>query len=116
MKCAGASVWGRQGSSNLFVLLVCKQWCANAVFKKDQAPVEMINVGTMMGKGKLQVPDTETRMSGNTGTFLCSTILSYRITLPYRPHKYPKIGRYWHKIDVAVLSNDGIFRYQGLKV
>ena len=62
-------------------------------------------------KSMLQVPGTG--VSGNTRTYLCSSIASYlTILLCSRPHKinhkYPRRGRYWY-INLSVLSKYSIW-------
>ena len=50
-----------------------------------------------MGKSKLQVPDTGTRVLDNTRPFLCSSIVSFWITLACSKERKDHIfGQYWY--------------------
>ena len=69
------------------------------------------------GKSILQVPDTGTRVLDNTTPFLCSSIVSFWITLACsKERKYHIFGRYWYTLNVPVLVNTGTFQYLGPEV
>ena len=69
------------------------------------------------GKSILQVPDTGTWVLDNTRSFLCSSILSFWITLACSKEcKYHIFGQYWYTRNVPVLTNTGMFQYLGLEV
>ena len=69
------------------------------------------------GKSILQVPDTSTRVLDNTRPFLCSSIVSFQITLACsKERKYHIFWQYWYTINVPVLTNTGTFQYLGPEV
>ena len=69
------------------------------------------------GKSILQVPDTGTRVLDNTIPFLCSSIVSFWITLACsKERKYHIFGQYWYTKNVPVLTNTGTFQYLGPEV
>ena len=70
-----------------------------------------------MGKSKLQVPDTGTRVLDNTRPFLHSSIVSFWIT-PARSKecKYHIFRQYWYTRNVPVFNNTGTFQYLGPEV
>ena len=68
------------------------------------------------GKSILQVPDTGTRVLDNTRPFLCSSIVSFWITLASsKERKYHIFGQYWYTKNVPVFTNTGTFQYLDLK-
>ena len=70
-----------------------------------------------LGKSILQVPDTGTRVLDNTRPFLCSSIVSFWITLACsKERKYHIFGQYWYTKNVPVLTNTGTFQYLGPEV
>ena len=70
-----------------------------------------------LGKSILQVPDTGTRVLDNTRQFLCSSIVSFWITLACsKERKYHIFGQYWYTKNVPVLTNTGTFQYLGPEV
>ena len=71
----------------------------------------------VLGKSILQVPDTGTRVLDNTRPFLCSSIVSFWITLACsKERKDPIFGQYWYTKNVPVLTNTGTFQYLGPEV
>ena len=69
------------------------------------------------GKSILQVPDTGTRILDNTWPFLCSSIVSFWITLAHsKEHKYHIFWQYWYTRNVPVFTNTGTFQYLGPQV
>ena len=69
------------------------------------------------GKSILQVPDTGTQVLDNTRPFLCSSIVSFWITLACsKERKYHIFGQYWYTKNVPVLANTGTFQYLGPEV
>ena len=73
--------------------------------------------GTVFGKSILQVPDTGTRVLDNTRPFLCSSIVSFWITLACSKERKDHIfGQYWYTKNVPVLTNTGTFQYLGPEV
>ena len=71
----------------------------------------------LFGKSILQVPDTSTRVLDNTRPFLCSSIVSFRITLACsKERKYHIFGQYWYTKNVPVLTKTGTFQYLGPEV
>ena len=70
-----------------------------------------------LGKSIVQVPDTGTRVLDNTRPFLCSSIVSFWITLACsKERKYHIFGQYWYTKNVPVLTNTGTFQYLGPEV
>ena len=71
----------------------------------------------IFGKSILQVPDTGTQVLDNTGPFLCSSIVSFSITLACSKEcKYHIFRQYWYTKNVPVLTNTGAFQYLGPEV
>ena len=71
----------------------------------------------VFGKSILQVPDTGTRVLDNTRPFLCSSIVSFWITLACSKERKDHIfGQYWYTKNVPVLTNTGTFQYLGPEV
>ena len=69
------------------------------------------------GKSILQVPDTGTRVLDNTRPFLCSSIVSFWITLACSKERKDHIfEQYWYTKNVPVLTNTGTFQYLGPEV
>ena len=69
------------------------------------------------GKSIVQVSDTGTRVLDNTRPFLCSSIVSFWITLACSEEcKYHIFGQYWYTKTVPVLTNTGTFQYLGPEV
>ena len=69
------------------------------------------------GKSILQVPDTGTRVLDNTRPFLCSSIVSFWITLACSKERKDHIfGQYLYTKNVPVLTNTGTFQYLGPEV
>ena len=68
-------------------------------------------------KSILQVPDTGTWVLDNTRPFLCSSIVSFWITLACsKEHKDHIFRQYWYTKNVPVLTNTGTFQYLGPEV
>ena len=72
---------------------------------------------TVYGKSILQVPDTGTRVLGNTRPFLRSSIVSFWITPGrFKEHKYHIFRQFWYTKNVPVFTNTGTFQYLGPEV
>ena len=72
---------------------------------------------SFLGKSILQVPNTGTRVLDNTRPFLCSSIVSFWITLACSKERKDHIfGQYWYTKYVPVLTNTGTFQYLGPEV
>ena len=69
------------------------------------------------GKGILQVPDTGTRVLGNTGPFLSSSIVCFWIPAARSKEcKYHIFDQYWYTKNDPVFTNTGTFQYLGPEV
>ena len=85
--------------------------------KKKKNCSDLVYTHSSMGKSILQVPDTGTRVLDNTIPFLCSSIVSFGITLACsKESKHHIFGQYWHTKNVPVLTNTGTFQYLGPEV
>ena len=68
-------------------------------------------------KSKLQVPDTGTRVLGNTRLFWCSSIICFWMPPACsKERKYHIFGQYWYTRNVPVFTNTGTFQYLGPEV
>ena len=75
------------------------------------------NTKRKVGKSKLQVPDTGTRVLSNTRPFLRSSIVSFWITPACsKEPKYHIFRQYWYTKNVPVFTNTGTFQYLGPEV
>ena len=69
------------------------------------------------GESILPVPDTGTRVSDNTRSFLRSSIVSFWITPAHsKRRKYHIFRQYWYTRNVREFINTGMFQYLGPEV
>ena len=70
-----------------------------------------------MGKSILQVPDTGTRVLGNTKPFWHSSIVCFWMPQARSKERtYHVFGQYWYTRNVPVFTNTGMFQYLGPEV
>ena len=101
-------------------MLKFKHKCKNinlTKLSKKLVFIYFILFNLIFGKSIVQVPDTGTQVLDNTRPFLCSSIVSFWITLACsKERKYHIFGQYWYTKNVPVLTNTGTFQYLGPEV